>query len=208
MTTVTATQQLILPSHNRWETVLLIVAVLSVAGFTWFYADTYGMEEKTQTILDWQVSAFSDLKGVDQAIYNELLVAADEVYWLQYFNGYWPEDKDFQEALLPPFYRDLSWERNGSVNWVLKNVIQEGEAQGLTLYHGNHGTHEDQGAYLLVIDHKHAGNSQINGSSIWWHADRNTPVPETSKIASLVLHGWKQVVPYQGKDEVERLNAQ
>lgn len=208
MTTATATQQLILPSHNRWETVLLIIAVLGVVSFTGFYAETYGMEEKTQTILDWQVSAFSDLKGVDQAIYNELLVAADEVYWLQYFNGYWPEDMDFQDALLPPFYRDLSWERNGSVKWILKNVIQEGEAQGLTLYHGNGGTHEDQGAYLLVIDHKHAGNSQINGSSIWWHADRNAPVPETSKIASLVLHGWKQVVPYQGKDEVERLNAQ
>jgi hypothetical protein len=208
MTAMMTTQQRILPSHNRWETLLLIVTVLSVAGFTWLYADTYGMEEKTQTILDWQVSAFSDLKGVDQAIYNELLVAADEVYWLQYFNGYWPKDEDLQEDLLPPFYRDLSWERNGSLQWVLKDVIQEGEAQGLTLYHGSGGTHPDQGAFTLVIDHKHAGNSQINGSSIWWHPDRNAPVPETSKVASMVLDGWKQVVPYQGKDEVLRLNAQ
>ncbi len=200
--------QLIAPSNTRWETVLLIVAVLGVAGFTAFYAEEYGMEEKTQQILDWQISAFSGLQGVDQAIYNELLVAADEVNWLVYYNGYWPDDKEFQDALLPPFYRDLSCERNGSVKWVLKNVVLEGEAQGLTLYHGSQGTLPEQGAYLLAIDHKHAGGVQVSPASIWWNPDRFAPVPETSKVASLVLNGWKEVVPYQGKDEVERLNAQ
>jgi hypothetical protein len=208
-TTVTATAaQLIPPSNTRWETVMLVAAVIGVASLTWLYAEEYGIEEKTQTILDWQISAFSGLTGVDQAIYNELLVAADEVNWLVYYNGYWPDDKEFQENLLPPFYRDLSWERNGSVQWVLKNVVQEGEAQGLTLYHGSQGTLAEQGAYLLVIDHKHAGGVQVSPATIWWNADRFAPVPETSKVASLVLHGWREVVPYQGKDEVERLNAQ
>ncbi len=195
------------PGRNRWESVLVVVAIVALVLATALYAKQYGIEDKPQTILDWQVSAFSGLQGVDQAIYNELLVAADEIYYMQYYNGYWPQDSDFQEALLPPFYRDLSWERNGAVNWILKDVIQEGEAQGLTLYHGSGGTLADQGAYLLVIDHKHAGNSQINGSSIWWHPDKNTAVPETSKVTSLVLDGWKQVVPYKGRDEVQRLNA-
>ena len=201
------TTAIIPPARSRWESLLLAASIVALVLVTGLYARQYGVEDKPQTILDWQISAFSGLQGVDQAIYNELLVAADEIYYMQYYNGYWPQDRDFQEALLPPFYRDLSWERNGSVQWVLKDVIQEGEAQGLTLYHGAGGTREDQGSYLLVIDHKHADGSQINGSSIWWHADRNTPVPATSKITSLVLGGWKQVVPYQGRDEVERLNA-
>jgi hypothetical protein len=197
--------QTVLPSVNRWETGLLILAIVGMISFTAFYAETYGREEKTQQILDWQISAFDGLRGVDQAIYNELLVAADEIQWLVYFYGIWPEDEQFQEDLLPPFYRDLSWERNGSVNWVLKNVVQEGEAQGLTLYHGSNGTHADQGAYLLVIDHKHAGGSQVSAANIWWHPDRFAPVPKTSKTASIILEGWKQVVPYRGRDEVERL---
>lgn len=205
MSVATATQ-IIPPSVNRWESMMLALAITGMALFTGIYAETYGLEEKEQEILDWQISAYSGLQGVDQAIYNELLVAADEIYYMQYYNGYWPQDADFQDALLPPFYRDLSWERNGSVQWTLKDVVQEGEAQGLTLYHGGGGTLEDQGAFLLIIDHKHAGNSQISGSSIWWHADRNVAIPETSKIASIVLHGWKQVVPYQGRDEVDRLN--
>jgi len=98
------------PSQRRWESVLLVVALVALLLFTGFYARTYGIEDKPQVILDWQVSAFSGLPGVDQAIYNELLVAADEIYYLQYYNGYWPADADFQDALLPPFYRDLSWE--------------------------------------------------------------------------------------------------
>ncbi len=205
MTTATLTQ-IIPPSINRWESIMLAVALSGMALFTGIYAETYGLEERPQEILDWQISAYSGLVGVDQGIYNELLVAADEIYYMQYYNGYWPMDMDFQEALLPPFYRDQSWERNGSMQWTLKDVIQEGEAQGLTLYHGGGGTLESQGAFLLIIDHKHAGNSQINGSSIWWHADRNAAIPVTSKVASIVLHGWQQVVPYFGRDEVERLN--
>ena len=205
MTTATLTQ-IIPPSINRWESIMLAVALSGMALFTGIYAETYGLEERPQEILDWQISAYSGLVGVDQGIYNELLVAADEIYYMQYYNGYWPADMDFQEALLPPFYRDQSWERNGSMQWTLKDVIQEGEAQGLTLYHGGGGTLANQGAFLLIIDHKHAGNSQINGSSIWWHADRNAAIPATSKVASIVLHGWQQVVPYFGRDEVKRLN--
>lgn len=202
-----SSQQTILPSNNRWETLLLAAAMLALLGFTWFYAENYGLEEKEQIILDWQISAFSGLKGVDQSIYNELLVASDEIYWMNYFNGYWPTDVEFQDALLPPFFRDPSWERNGSVDWVLKDVSQEGEGQGLTLYHGSGGNAEGQGSYLLVIDHKHAGGSQVSSTNIWWHPDPDTPVPPTSKTASIILHGWKQVVPYQGRDEYERLNA-
>ncbi len=205
MSALTATQ-IVPPSVNRWETVMLVLAITSMVIFTAIYAETYGIEEKEQEILDWQVSAYDGLQGADQAIYNELLVAADEIYYMNYYNGYWPLDADFQDALLPPFYRDLSWERNGALTWTLKDVVQEGEAQGLTLYHGGNSKAAGQGAFLLIIDHKHAGNSQINGSSIWWHADTNVAVPETSKITSIVLHGWKQVVPYFGRDEVERLN--
>jgi hypothetical protein len=86
-------------------------------------------------------------------------------------------------------------------------VVQEGEAQGLTLYHGAGGTLPGQGAFLLVIDHKHAGGSQVSSSNIWWHPDANAALPATSKTASFILSGWQQVLPYQGRDEFERLNA-
>ena len=199
--------ELILPSGNRWETILLILVLLFLVGATGFYTSQYGQKENQQQLLEWQISSFSDLHGVDQAIYNEMLVAAEEINWMVYYLGYWPDMPDFQEALLPPFYEDLSWKNNGSVNWQLKNVIQEGEAQGLTIYHGSGGTAPEQGAYMMVIDHKHAGNSQIIEPSLWWHTDPNAPVPPQSKIPSFILHGWKQIIPYQGIDELNRING-
>lgn len=201
------TSEIIRPIQSRWETVLLGTAIVGLVLLTSLYTTTFGREEKTQELLDWQISSFSDLRGADQAIYNEMLVAADEINWMLYYSGYWPDMPDFQDAWLPPFYQDLSWERNGSVQWVLDNVIQEGEAQGLTLYHGSGGTLEGQGAYLMVIDHKHAGNAQVIVPSMWWHSDNNAPVPSHSKIPSLVLAGWKQVIAYQGRDELERLGG-
>ncbi|HHX82614.1 MAG TPA: hypothetical protein GX696_06505 [Pseudomonadaceae bacterium] len=203
----TAYIQQVRPDSRRWEAVLLLAATLVLLVGTLYFADRYGVEEKTVTILDWQVSAYSGLQGVDQAIYNDLLVAADEIYWINYFSGYWPSDEDFQAELLPPFYRDAGWERMGSVKWVLKDVVQEGEAQGLTLYHGSGGSIEGQGSYLLSIDHKHAGGLQVSSANIWWHPDPNTEVPATSTATSIILQGWKQVVPYRGRDEFERLNA-
>ena len=195
------------PIQTRWETLLLMSAICCLILFTSLYTATYGREEKPQEILEWQISSFSDLRGADQAIYNEMLVAADEINWMVYYSGYWPDMPDFEEALLPPFYQDLSWERNGAVTWTLKNVVQEGEATGLTLYHGAGGTLENQGAYLMVIDHKHAGTAQVVVPSMWWNANVNAPIPEQSKIPSLILNGWKQVVAYQGRDELKRLNG-
>lgn len=206
-TTTSSTQtQIVYPAMHRWESALLVLAILVMLASTALYVDKYGVEDSPQVILDWQVSAYSGLRGVDQTIYNELLVAADEIYWMNYFSGFWPTDDDFQADLVPPFYRDASWQRNGSVHWALKDVIQEGEAQGLTLYHGSGGTLEGQGAYLLVIDHKHAGGTQVSSANIWWHPDKHTPLPPTSTNASIILQGWKQVVPWQGRDEYERLN--
>jgi hypothetical protein len=196
----------VLPLNNRWEHGLLLSALIMLIVCTGIYVEKHGVRETQQQILDWQISAFKDLKGVDQSIYNELLVAADEVYWMNYFDGKWPQDPEFQSSLLPPFYRDANWQRNGSVKWVLKDVVQEGEGQGLTLYHGSGGSLQDQGSYLLIIDHKHAGGSQVSSSTIWWNPDANSETPPTSKTASIILHGWKQVIPYQGIDEFERLN--
>lgn len=207
-TAQTATTEKVQPSGNRWETLLLFSALFVLAVSTGLYASTYGQEDYSQELLDWQISSFSGLSGVDQAIYNEMLVAAEEINWMLYYSGYWPDMPDFQEALLPPFYEDLSWKNNGSVQWQLKNVIQEGEAQGLTLYHGSGGTVEGQGAYLMVIDHKHAGNAQIIQPTMWWHENKNEPLPPKSTIPSMILAGWQQVVPYYGKDELERLTGE
>lgn len=195
------------PSSSGWETLLLIAGALGLLAATGFYVMKFGHEEHTQTLQSWQVSSFSDLSETDQAVYSSLYTAQEDIGWIQYEIGPWPSIQDLEEYLIPPFYKDISWENTGRLQWTYRDVVQEGEMQGYTLYHGSGGTLEDQSAYIIVIGHLHAGNTMSNHNTIWIHDNPNQPMPSTSKTQSLVLEGWKNVVPYSGKDELERIKG-
>ena len=111
----------------------------------------------------------------------------------------------FQDYLLPPFYRDTSWEQNGSLEWSLYEPLAEGEMQGSTMYLGTDGRLPNQGSFLLVIGHVHAGITNNNAIQIWWNEANHVEMPESGFRDGLILAGWKEVVPYSGAEEVERI---
>jgi hypothetical protein len=197
------------PRNARRESIFLAVAVfIVVAALAAYIGATRNIEAELE-LLDWQISAFFDLERADQAIYNALTIAGEEIYYIQYYiTGDWPGIKDLEGELLPPFYKDLSWQQNGRMTWTYQDVAQLGEKQGLTLYLGNGGGLEGQGAFLLVIGHIHAGGAGMsNQTTIWRHDDPDQEMPSSGKPNTLILRGWRQVVPYSGRDEVKRLKG-
>jgi hypothetical protein len=86
-------------------------------------------------------------------------------------------------------------------------VSQATQGQGATVYYGSGGSVPGQSAYLLVIGHAHAGVMWANQSTIWVHRDPNAPYPGIVKPESLVGDGWRQVIPYDGASEVERVKG-
>ena len=200
---------LIAPLSARRETLLVVifsvVIVLSLSAYVGVTRDS----EAEPEMLDWQISAFYDLERADQAIYNALTIAGEEIYYIQYYiTGDWPNIEDLEGELLPPFIKDLSWEQNGELVWTFQDVAQYGEKQGLTLYLGNGGSLDGQGSFLLVIGHLHAGFSGMsNQVTIWRHDDPDMGMPGSGKPNTLILNGWRQVVPYTGRDEVKRLKG-
>jgi hypothetical protein len=117
----------------------------------------------------------------------------------------WPNLDDFQDWLLPPFYRDTSWQQNGSLEWSLHEPLAEGEMQGSTMYLGTDGKLPGQGSFLLVIGHVHAGFTNNNAIAIWWNAKNHVEMPQSGFKDQLILQGWREVVPYSGDLEVKRL---
>lgn len=173
-----------------------------------------GRGDTREPIYDWQISAFSALTGADQAIYNALYSAKDDIPYLyediNMFNApgvkfRWPNLNDLQEALLPPFYRDKSWQQNGSLRWTLFEPLPEGEMQGSTMYLGTNGQQPQQGSFLLVIGHVHAGFRNTNSIVIWWNRKRHVAMPPSGFRDRLILQGWREVVPYDGAQEVKRI---
>lgn len=199
---------------SRFEgAAILAVTVLVVAGLS-LYVRERGRSDDVQQLHEWQVSSFMTLTGADQAIYNSLYTVKDEIpYIYDDINAFnapgekfrWPSIDDFQDFLLPPFYRDTSWEQNGSLQWSLYEPLAEGEMQGSTLYLGTDGELPGQGSFLLVIGHVHAGFTNNNAIVIWWSEANHVEMPESGFQDGLILSGWRQVVPYSGEEEVRRI---
>lgn len=192
----------------------MIAATIIVGSGLALYVGQRGQNNEPEVIYDWQVSAFNSLTGADQAIYNSLYTVKDEIPYIyddiNYFNGpdekfRWPNLQDFQDYLLPPFFQDTSWEQNGSLQWSLYEPLPEGEMQGSTMYLGTDGQLLNQGSFLLVIHHVHAGFTNTNAMIVWWSADNHAEMPESGFRDSLILRGWREVVAYSGDQEVERI---
>jgi hypothetical protein len=211
---MTATTWVVKPAGSRHEGLLLATATVVVAAIVYGYVALNGQNDEPEALYDWQVSAFSTLTGADQAIYNSLYTVKDEIPYLyddlNMFNQpgetfRWPNIEDFQNYLLPPFLQDTSWEQNGSLQWSLHEPLAEGEMQGSTMYLGTDGRLPGQGSFLLVIGHVHAGFQNNNAIVIWWHPENHVEMPESGFRDGLILAGWKEVVPYSGQQEVERI---
>ena len=202
------------PSGSRYEGLLLFTVTITLLAGLALYVKERGRNEAAEIIYDWQVSAFNTLTGADQAVYNSLFTVKDEIPYIyddiNYFNEpgekfHWPNLQDFQDYLLPPFLKDTSWEQNGSLQWTLYEPLPEGEMQGSTMYLGTDGQLAGQGSFLLVIGHVHAGFTNTNAIVVWWNQDNHAEMPESGFRDSLILRGWREVVPYSGDQEVNRI---
>lgn len=211
---MSATSNIIRPAGSRREGLTLFAATIGVAAILALYLAFNGRDDETIELLEWQVSSFETLAGADQAIYNSLFTVKDEIpYIYDDINRYneagakfrWPNVDDFQDWLLPPFFQDTSWEQNGSLQWTLYEPLAEGEMQGAIVYLGSDGQLPDQGSFLLTIGHVHAGITNNNSMQIWYHDARSIDMPANFYQDSLILNGWKLVIPYSGDQEVERL---
>jgi len=202
------------PAGARFEGLALIVATVAVIGTLALYVHERGRNNTPEPLYDWQISAFNGLTGADQAVYNSLYTVKDEIPFIyddiNRFNEpgvkfHWPNLQDFQDWLLPPFYKDTSWQQNGALQWSLFEPLPEGEMQGSTMYLGTDGQLAGQGSFLLVIGHVHAGFTNNNAIVIWWNAQNHVDMPQSGFRDRLILQGWREVVAYSGDQEVKRI---
>jgi hypothetical protein len=206
--------QQVRPASFRFESLALLLATVAAVGLIGGYLYVHGEAGGSEPLYDWQVSAFDTLAGADQAIYNALYTVKDEIPFIyddiNMMNApgvkfRWPGLQDFQDQLLPPFFKDKSWVQNGSLQWSLHEPLAEGEMQGSTMYLGTAGKVPGQGSFLLVIGHVHAGFTNNNAIVIWWNAKNVVGMPESGFRDTLILQGWREVVPHSGAQEIRRI---
>jgi len=203
------------PASGRSESLLLIGVIGLILVISGIAVAGRQRNDATQTLFDWQISSFHDLKPTDQAIYTALL-AASEPLWIVHQDLLagtseqkktpWPPVKELEgeDWLLAPFAKDAAWSQQGEVTWTRSASFS---FEGSAVYFGNGGKVPGQSAYLLNLSHVHKGASYVNGATVWIHPNPNAPPPEKVARDSLIANGWKEVVPYSGATEVERLRG-
>jgi hypothetical protein len=203
------------PSSGRFESWVLAGVIGLIVLASGIAVAGRQREEATQRLFDWQISSFHDLQPTDQAIYTALTAASD-VLWEGHQvllegtpeerKNPWPKAEELTTDLwlLPPFYKDASWTQQGEVNWTLAASFS---FAGSAVYFGSGGKLPGQSAYLLNLSHVHKGASYVNGATVWVHPNPNIAAPVNVTRDSLITNGWKEVVPYTGAMEVERLRG-
>ncbi len=187
------------PAQNRWESALLLLALAGLILTTAIYTFFFGRGERVQLVAEWQLSAYSELSNSNQSLYAELLVAANEIVWLRQESGDWPDLETLQNNWIPPFYEDSSWINRGSLIWQMRS------GEDLAIYLGHLGQMLEQGALMMILDREYAGTNEILVPSVWWHQNNELNFPQSADESSLILSGWKEIIPYQGIDERARL---
>ena len=208
-------REIIEPAGARRETFAVAGVVATILAIGAYAVSQRQVEATESRLFDWQISAFHDMTDADQAIYNALSTASVELWWIHgdllYFAGEeraqdpWPYVEELHEDYaMPPFVRDVAWRQHGEVNW---QRVASFSFEGSTVYHGRGGKLPGQSAWLLMLSHVHKGASYTDGATIWIHPDPDAPAPQTIKRDSLIVNGWKEVVPYTGAMEVQRLQG-
>ncbi|MGE3840764.1 MAG: hypothetical protein AB7I50_04190 [Vicinamibacterales bacterium] len=207
--------EIVRPSSGRLETGLIAgVVVLAMLG-AGIAASVRRPDEGPKRLFDWQVSAFYDLNETDQAVFNALSGQTEILWWRhgdllnfgtpEQRKDPWPSVKELQEELLmEPFVEDVAWEKQGRIQW---QRVASFSFAGSTVYFGSQGQVPGQSAYLLMLSHVHKGASYVNGATVWVHENASATTPKTVTRDSLILNGWKEVVPYSGAAEVDRLRG-
>jgi hypothetical protein len=209
------------PRNGKLEAGIVAVTVAAILGVGSALVKATQVDNFEPRLFGWQISSFYDLAPTDQAIYNALVTASDELWFI--YGGRmefpvpgeesepWPRVEVLDtEYNLPPFTKDVAWEQTGKVEWQRIAEFQkvDGRAfEGSTVYYGSGGMVPGQGAYLLVLSHVHKGASYADGATMWIHRDPKARPPTTIKTDSLIVNGWKEIIPYSGAVEVERLKG-
>lgn len=183
--------------------IIIILALISIAA----RKDNNGSKK----LKSYQMNAFSDLKTKEQLLFTSLYSAGYEIESYHMSNGEaWPSVYNLEEQGVSPFVKDMVWRENGKVVWTQKMVGEERFHR--IAYLGRSGNYDLNGRFLLVLEHLHDyGGTYIKSTQnaepfrIWYTTKQSGGFPADYSVGFLIKDGWKEVVPYKGKDEAKKL---
>jgi hypothetical protein len=206
--------EIVRPANGRSESLALFVAVLIVLAV---FGATVLLRNKTverKPLLDYQINGFKDLSSFEQGTYNDLYASTMEIIGAYEDNDYhWPTVSELSEQYISPFIQDQAWKARGKLAWKREIIVEKD--MHAALYLGTTSDESISGSFLLAMSFQNQSNtpqknpfSLINQDmlfKIWYQKGSNVLFPRKTDKQNLIMKGWKEIVPYRGEDEIDRL---
>ena len=111
---------------------------------------------------------------------------------------------------ISPFVKDAVWDKRGRIAWEMK--IMDNASVHRSLYIGKTSDAAAAGSFILFLEHFHTmdgayfyGINKKQPFTIWYKSG-DVSLPGDISEGTLISAGWKEAIPYRGKDILKNVN--
>lgn len=202
---------IIKPLKQRQEILFVSIssiAIILIASLLIFFRNNEGSIIKK--LKPYQISVFSELSTIEQGIFTDLYTAAFDIDIFHLDNAEeWPSVETISDNLIAPFAKNAVWKNRGSISWELKTMDKDKVHR--SVYIGRSFDAKISGSFILFLEHFHTMDGAyfygINKKQPFkiWYKKGAFRVPKDFSDGTLISTGWKEAIPYRGKDVLKRL---
>ena len=181
------------PLSSKKENIFLILAfivLILLAGIALKirHRTDYEIDLQENEIISYEV-----LDNIELGLYSDIKNSLVDISQIKAENNALPEIEDLVTEEIPPYFKDVTWEQRGAMEW--KKIKHDNEDYYVGI--GN----EKIGTFLIKFN-----DANIDESDIFYMKDK-VSFEEIEKNFEKYEHIVKKIVPYTGDDERQKYIA-
>ena len=162
-----------------------------------------------------QIDALKELSILEQALFVSLVTAGNEIDVYHQIEGIgWPTTEELADDGVIPFDAGSVVDSQAFHSW--RFVDTDEPNLHLAIYVGESNDTSNIGNFILLLSHEHKHEAEIDADvggmldehfEIWYDRTGESLQPSRYKDPQLIKEGWKEIVAYEGADEVRRVRG-
>lgn len=184
------------PLSSKKENLLLLIAFLLIIVVASIILRIRYKPVYVQNIDRYEISSYRDFNSIESGVYSDLKNSLTDISIIYKDEGQYPDIKYLEEEQIPPYYKDIIWEKRGSIEWsFLKHDNDK-------LYLGLSNNTKEVGNFLIKINEEDIENSDI------YYFKEKYPKKEILEKLDDYKEIFKKIVPYTGTDERKKFKGE
>lgn len=181
------------PLSSKKENIFLILAFIVLILLAGIALKIRHRTDYEINLQENEIISYEVLDNIELGLYSDIKNSLVDIAQLKAENNALPEIEDLVTEEIPPYFKDVTWEQRGAMEW--KKIKHDNEDYYVGI--GN----EKIGTFLIKFN-----DANIDESDIFYMKDK-VSFEEIEKNFEKYEHIVKKIVPYTGDDERQKYIA-